>query len=37
VSGFACDGFNLAMAPGWSCGTGTEVLFVYDGPSGQLQ
>ena len=36
VMGFTCDGFNLAFAPGWSCGTSTEVLFVYDGPSGKL-
>ena len=32
---YECDGFDLAM-PGWSCGTGTNVLFVYDGASGQL-
>lgn len=32
---YECEGFNLA-APEWSCGVGTNVLFVYDGASGQL-
>lgn len=32
---YECDGFNLTM-PSWSCGIGTNVLFVYDGVSGQL-
>ncbi|HEX8790988.1 MAG TPA: hypothetical protein VF765_08540 [Polyangiaceae bacterium] len=32
---YVCDGFDLAM-PSWYCGTGTDVLFVYDAASGQL-
>lgn len=32
---YVCDGLDLAM-PGWSCGTGTNVLFVYEAASGKL-
>ena len=32
---YECDAVNLAT-PSWSCGVGTNVLFVYDKASGQL-
>ena len=32
---YECDAFNLA-SPGWWCGSGTNVLFVYDKASGRL-